>query len=506
MTIIVHRNRILANGFIEDESLEKFIKKNTVYQRKMTFGYDELWTGVKNVMFEGEKYFALPRNFPPSILRKYLEPEEREAVSQPEFVIPHKQVSIALNEGAVPRNDLQKDILDFLHGRAKYAAIAKKPRRALFADTDSGKTFTTISYVCETGLMPLIVCPDDRAIATWVEEFTKFTNITKDQIAIVKGRDRIDFTLKRKDQYKLVLLSGGTASAIFKAKDDAVLVDFFEQMQIGLKVYDELHMHLETTFNMEMTLVTHRTFYLTATNVKRLFGEQTILDNMTPPEDCVFQPPPVQKFEFTEIQYFTNPAEADQRGINKPGGFDALVYLNMLFNPKLPYRQMVLSKVIKPTMRYALKNISDSTNKIAILTKTNETGIAIGEYIAKEFPGLTIGYYNSKIAKMEDRVLEFEKDVIISTDKSFSGIINIPRLEVVINMTPITSEAHIKQIAGRLRKEPDKRRIFIQLVDFSFKKARNMMYRERVTMEPICTEMERVVVGKSSKAIEEEEE
>jgi ERCC4-related helicase len=96
--------------------------------------------------------------------------------------------------------------------------------------------------------------------------------------------------------------------------------------------------------------------------------------------------------------------------------------------------------------------------------------------------------------------------VIISTDRSFAGILNIPHLEVIINVTPVTSEAHIKQIAGRLRKEKDKRRIFIQLGDLSFKKARNMMYRERKVMEEVSISMDRITVGKPQKEVSEEDD
>jgi hypothetical protein len=505
MSIILHRNRMLVNGFRED-SLPEFIKKNTVFQKKITFGYDEMWTGIKDIVYEGEKYFALPRNFPSRFLYSYLENDEI-GVKKDDYYIPYRTCGIKMNPDAVPRNEMQVDILDFLAGRGQYKGIKDKPRRALFADTDSGKTFTTIKDICEKDVMSVIVCPDDRAIKTWIEEFQKFTDIKSEEIAVVKGRDRMRIVLKNKDKYKLVLLSNRTCSFIFKDKADDELLHFFEEMQIGRKVYDELHMGLECIFYMEMLLVTHSTFYLTATNIKRIHGEQVILDHMTPSEDCVYQPPPLQKFEYIEVGYHLNASADHSKGINKPNGFDALVYLKMLGQAQLDYKDWFLQKVLRPSLKLALKNLSDDTNRIAILTKTNESGEWIGEYIATEFPHLTIGYFNSKTAaKFDDRLPELDRNVIISTDRSFAGILNIPHLEVIINVTPVTSEAHIKQIAGRLRKEKDKRRIFIQLGDLSFKKARNMMYRERKVMEEVSISMDRITVGKPQKEVSEEDD
>jgi hypothetical protein len=414
-------------------------------------------------------------------------------------------VKIKMKPGVDFRDEIQREIYDFMIGANEYESLAHKPRRAIFADTDTGKTFLNIKLICETGLAPIIVCPDDRAIRTWTDEFLKFTEIDEKEIGVVKGVDSIPSIIKRKESIKVVLLSNRTASSIFKDEKDYLLVELFVHMGFGLKVYDELHMGLQTIFYMEMLLVSYRTFYLTATNSKRIWGEQKALDHMTPPPDCVWQPPPIPKFEYIEIAYFSNVPAALQKGINKPGGFDALAYLSMISAEENSiYGRWVLEKVVKPAMKFALKNLSEEGNKIAILTKTNESGEWIARYIAEEFPQLSIGFFNSKkAAKYEDRLPELEKNVIMSTDRSFAGIINIKALEIIINVTPVTAEAHVKQIAGRLRKEKDKRRMFIQLGDCTFKKARSMLQRERKTMEPVTVSMERITVGKAHKEVEE---
>lgn len=502
MSILIQRNRILVNDF-DESRIENFIKKNTVFNKKITFGYEELWVGIKDIVHEGEKYFALPREYPIELLHKYLN-EEPEIIKDTKYHIPYKTVDISLKDGVAPRTELQVELTEFLSGTDRYKDINRMARRALLADTGEGKTFLTINYIVNTKLFTVILCPDDRAIKTWVDEFVKFTDVSLAEIGIVKGADNLERIIKKKDNFKVVLVSSRTLSSLFKNKKDDEVLNFFEKMEFGLKVIDEIHLGLETTFNVEMTISTFRTFYLTATASKRVWGEQVILDNILPSGRCTYQQELVRKFEFIEVEYYSNCLKEHQKNINKPNGFDALVYLKMLTAQSLPYFDMFCKDVLRKAVKYSIKQLSYDRSKIAVLCKTNEAGEMFGKYLAQTFPDLSIGYFNSKIARMADRELELEKDIIISTDKSFAGIINIKGLEVIVNLTPITSKSHILQIAGRLRREEDKRRIFLQLADFSFKKARNMMYRERKIMEEVSISVDRVVLNKAIHVVEEE--
>jgi hypothetical protein len=421
--------------------------------------------------------------------------------------VPRGKVKIHLKEGVKARSELQVELAKFLYGEGPYEAIHDKPRRAMFVDTGEGKTFITISYICRTGHMTAIICPDDRAIVTWLEEFDKFTTMDLSQeVAVLKGKDSVKGILKNKPQYKLLMCSAPTLSNMFKEGDGNLVRQVFEELKISLKVVDEMHLKLQTIFNLEMNVVTYKTIYLTATDSRRIYGEQIILENMTPPDDCVYRQEKVEKFDFVEVQYYTNPAKEHQKGINKPNGFDALQYLKMLTNPEWSYFDWYCQKVVKPSIKFALKKLTSPSNKIAFITKTNESGDAIGAYIAQEFPNLTIGYFNSRISDMDKRMQETDRNVIITTDKSFSGIVNISCLEAIVNATPITSEAHLLQIAGRLRKEGDKRRIFMQLADFSFKKCRNMMYRERKILDEVSLTYTKFTVGKPSRSQVEEDD
>lgn len=504
MSVILQRNRILVRGF-EEDSFKAFVKNSTVFARKMTFGYDELWTAIGKVSYRGEEYYAIPRNYPPKYLMKHLLPESREVARDHDYFLTRGTCGLQMKPGVSPRSQLQETLADFLAGRGEYSHIREKPRRAVFVDTGEGKTFVTISYICSTNQMAAIICPDDRAISTWIEEFEKFSTIdAAREIAVVKGRDSIRQILKKRDQYRLMICSAPTLKSLFDDGAQDAVVELFDKMKISVKIIDEMHLRLQAIFALEMHVVTYRTLYLTATDSRRIYGEQRILENMTPNDECVYRQDKVEKFDFVEIQYYSNASKEHQKGINKPNGFDALAYLKMLTKPELPYFEWFCDFVLRKTLNYAIRHRTSAGNKIAIVAKTNDSGELIGEYIRKNYPDVTIGFFNSKIQDMDERMKETERDVIITTDKSFSGIINISLLEIIINLTPITSESHLLQIAGRLRKEGNKKRIFIQLADFTFKKCRNMIYRERKIMDPVSLSYTKFVVGKPSRGVEEE--
>jgi hypothetical protein len=492
--IIFQRNRILVSEIQEDLKSE-FIKNNTVFQKAMTFGYEEKWTAIAEVMYKDQPYIALPRNFPLKYLNKYLTDNER---LKDDYHIPYKKVPI--KNSFQPRDDVQVELLDFLIGRNQYKEINGKPRRALFADTGIGKTYLTLKFLCGFNYMGCIFCPDERALKTWKEEIAKFTNIEEHEIAIAQGRESLPKILKNKDKYKILLFSNKTASSMYDSNNVDEVISFFEQMEIAVKIFDEMHLHLRTIFFTDMYIVTFRTVYLTATNEMRIFGEQKVLNHMTPMEDCVYKQEDVPKFDFYKVVYYTNPPRMDKKGIEKIGGFDALQYLKFLLCERPKRTEFFWNMVLHPTFKKARKMLTDPVNhKIAFIAKTNEAGRWIGNKIEQNYPELSIGYFNSDIKKMELRELELDRQVIITTDKSFAGILNIYNLSVEIIATPITAPAHIKQIMGRLREEGNKRRIVFQLADCSFKSVKGMIYREVKLLEPICLSMNTIKVNEPEK-------
>lgn len=467
MAVILQPKRIIITEFKDDDCLSKFVRYVTVQDFDMFFNLSKEWTAAYETTYNGEPAIAVPRRFSTDFLNRVavMEPLTKESVFDP---IAYREFT----NNSDPRDDEQKEMLDFLLGRNKYKALSAKPRRGLFANTGTGKTFLTLKAAAELGMFVFINCPDEKAIMTWKQEIAKFTDILPEEIGVMKGRESLPKLMKNKERYKVVLGSAKTFSSLIIGNDFDIIQEFFTEMEFGLMVHDEVHLNIIVVFFLEMITSTKRTFYLTATPGRRIYKEGKILQSLLPAEDCVYEQDIKPRFEVYKCVYHSNPQKAEHiKGLKRPRGFDYLGYgKKYLFNEKLPYMLPYLEKVLLRVVKAARKALTNKEqNKIAILCKTKEENKIVAEFLIREFPELTVGIFNSDIEDMDLRFKETDAQLIVSTDRSFAGIINIPYLEAEIILHPITSDTHLLQIAGRIREAKGKRSLVYLLVDGSFK-------------------------------------
>ena len=492
-SVIIQPKRILIKDFYDDEAQGKFIRFNTITDHDMFFNLTKEWVSLYETEYKGEPVLAIPRRFPLEILSKFVNLKN---------YIKDKPV---LNYGSrniindfSPKSDDQKEIIDFLLGLDKYSKIKNKPRRGLFTETGSGKTFSTLKAIATESHFAFINCPDDKAILTWKQEIAKFTDILPEEIAVIVGRKSLDKIVEKKEQYKLVLGSSKTFSSLIASSDYAIIDAFFNDMEFSLIAHDESHLNLTVAFILEMITQPKRTYYLTATPGRRLYKESKLLENMMPSDDCIFRPDPVPRFIVRECVFYSNPQSPEHtKGVNKPRSFDYLHYSkHYLLNEKYPYKDVFLETVFKRILKAARKSITDKKlNKIAIVCKTKKENDLFAEYVAKEFPDLTLGVFNSDIEDMDERYEQTNAQIIITTDKSFAGIINIIKLEAIILLFPISSEQHLLQIAGRIRREPNKKDNVYIIADFSFKRISKTLYNAKRILEPYSLSYGRIVLN-----------
>jgi len=263
MTIIVQKNRILINGFDESRR-EDFVKTQKIFQPKMPIGWEEKWVSIyQNVKYEGKNYWAVARQTLPKDIIYHLGQDDRDVIRDDYHIKPRK-MQMKMREGFGPRNALQERLLDFMDREKSYSALKDKPRRAMIADTGEGKTFLTISSIIKNGKVAAILCPDERAIKTWLEEFLKFTEVSEsgDEFFVVQGKDSIQRAIKNKSKIKVVLFSEATIGAAFRSGSEGEILKIFEELGVGIKVIDELHLNLVSVFFTEMLIVTEQSGYL----------------------------------------------------------------------------------------------------------------------------------------------------------------------------------------------------------------------------------------------------
>lgn len=490
MAIIEQPKRILVTEFDDDNSLSKLIRFCTVTDMNLSFTITKEWVAAFETTYKGEKVLALPKRFSKEFLC---------TVTNVNDIIKDNTVwrgsTRQITNHANPKDNDQKIMLDFLLGRNKFAPIAKKGRRALFSETGSGKTYTTLKAIAEESHFAFINCPDDKAIMTWKQEIAKFTDIKEDEIGIIKGKESFKKVLKNKDKYKIVLGSSKSISAAISANNYVELEEFFHSMEFSLLIHDEAHLNIVVLFILEMIVQCKRTYYLTATPCRRLYKENKILDTLLPFESCIYQPEIIPRFTLRACKYYSNPVSPDHtKGLNKPRGFDFLAHGKYILHEKYPYKNIYLPLVMK-VFNAAYKQITDKVNnKIAIVCKTKLENDILYDYFSQNIKheNVTMGIFNSAIEDMDERFLQTNANLIFTTDKSMAGIINIENLEAIILLNPITSESHLRQIAGRIRKKEGKKSLFYIMADCSFTRASKALTDSARAMEELCISSEKV--------------
>ena len=463
-------------------SLACFIKLNTIIDLNLFFQISKEWVCLYETFYEGHPVIAIPRNFPLDLLSDFTNIRE---YTKEKIKLDYDSRTIKID--TEPRNAEQKKMLNFLLGRGTFSNLARKPRRGMFSDTGTGKTFTSLKAISEENHFAFINCPDDKAIMTWKYEISLFTDILPEEIFVIAGASSLNKFLKSKDKYKIVLASSKTFSSLIAKNQFSEIENFFKEARFSLIIHDESHLNLSVLFYIEMITNSKRTYYLTATPGRRIFKEEKLLNNLLPSEECIYSPEIIPRFDVRICKFWSNPKSSDHlKGVIKPRGIDYLSYgKKYLFNENLPYIRFFKNSILKKVVKASRKVLSDKNNKTAIICKTKDENYLIASMIQDLFPDLTVGVFNSDIDNMDERFKQTDCQIIITTDKSMAGIVNIKKLESIIFLYPITSETHLVQIVGRERVEENKKNFIYILADYSLgTRIRKSIYSVKQILEP----------------------
>lgn len=130
-------------------------------------------------------------------------------------------IDVNLKEEYPPRNDQVKLISDMM------GSLKKDVRVLLSAEAATGKTYCAIYAMCQFKVTTAIIVGKGTLINQWRDRLTKFTDLTNDDIGIVKSKD---FIYENK---KVVLIS--TDSFYNREFDERFLRNF------GFVIFDEHH-------------------------------------------------------------------------------------------------------------------------------------------------------------------------------------------------------------------------------------------------------------------------
>lgn len=409
---------------------------------------------------EGERYIVIPRGLKVNYLQYLFQDKELFINTKPD-----KKAKATYNCIVEPRDDKQKEAIDFLLGNNETSQNTTE--RMLCMKTGGGKTYCTINALSKLGYRSLVVVDQEKIMLQWKKEFLSFTDLTEDDIYLINGRQTLDKIRKMKVtqvQSKVFIATHQTLN-YYMTYNPILFKNAFDKIRIGTVVYDEAHCYVNSMFNLNFALNTELTVYLTATPNR---------SNLQ--EDKVYQKSleMVPKFGLEDkfndlyhniyyISYNSNPDHKTIARCQSTRGFNINAFSDYTINDTWDKFYDIILELVK------ICTAKEEYGKTAIILHKNEHILKLKEALEADFEGIDIGIFSSLIPSLKDREKELQKKIIISTDKSLGKAVDIKDLQFCIMTTPTSSPVLAEQTLGRLRKLDNRNVLYFDVTDVGFK-------------------------------------
>ena len=419
---------------------------------KNTFSYS-----FSAFLYDGDtKELILPRGFNLMELQKFF--PMRKFMDETNNVSEQLPVNFSLK--APPKDDVQTGAISFLINESLKQKFLSLP-------TGRGKTYCSIHYVFKTKKRPLVFVDQENLMEQWKNAILKFTNVTDDEIFFISGKSSIaklkKMSKSERANIKWFIAIHRTIASYIESEGTKELNDLFTLLGIGVKIYDEAHVEFKNTFFVD-GITDIESIYITATPSRSDPIENTVYRRM-------YETVPMFRLEDDEIENYHNiiiveynskPSLEDKARMKNQYGFNTNEWCKYILQED---NYILLTTIIAEILEKINKN---HDRKTAMLFHTNEGIEKLFVDFEEEFPNLEIGKFNSSIKDKKKRMEEWNKDIILTTDKSFGKAIDVANLQIVIDTIPYGSEVVTKQTIGRLRKIDDKEVFYVILVDVGF--------------------------------------
>lgn len=456
--IYVMPTRIIIQNYILNSNKE-FEHTLSVWD-KITYSYK-----FKCYLYDKEKKeLIIPGGYNLETLRNFF-PNEEFLDLREQKIPPRIVKGLSLNSN--PKNDLQINSINFLIGN-KYSKYQNQ--KMLSLNTGEGKTYCAINYIYRTSLFPIIFVDQDSLAKQWKESIIKFTNCEEKNIFILSGRDNFNKLNNMKndeiEDIKFVIAIHRTISSILNSEDGKKTIqDFFTNLQFGVKIFDEAHIEFQNIISIDC-LTDVPSIYLTATPERSNYNENRVYQNVFGGivrfNSNSINKNAIEKYHnviITKVNSQPNALTQTKMVTNR--GFS----VNNFFNYVTKDKKDFYFETIKNILDIALKN---GKRKTAIILHTIESVTIFLEMLKKIYPDLNISRFDGTVKKSDRNKVLTNSDIIVTTDVSFNKGIDVPDLEIVINLVPLSSRPKTEQMLGRLRKLENKEVFYFDVVDVGF--------------------------------------
>lgn len=455
--ITVYPTKIVIDNYVEG-SVPKLERSLSVFDKTI---YQYTFSGY--FVDEDTNQIIIPGGYR---LQKLMELFPRDQFIDKRLEVnPYREVSFSLR--FPPRDDLQKDAINFLQINSK--------QKFLCLPTGKGKTYCSIHYVFKSKKTPMVFVDQENLLEQWKDSILNFTTVKEEEIFIIKGKDSINkllkMTKKEVSKYKWFITIHRTISK-FLDEDFLNMEKLFNHLGIGVKLYDEAHVEMKNIVYVD-SLTNTESVYITATPKRSDPIENYVYGNIfhEVPKHIVVDDE--RYHNVIIVKYNSNPSLEDQENMINRYGFDANKWSKyILQDGKFENFYSMILKLINDVN-------GSRTKKLALLFHTMEGNGLLHESLVEDLPDMSIGRYDSSIKNKATKESQVDKDLFVTTDKTFGKAIDVKDLSVLINTVPFGSEVMSEQMLGRLRRLNGKEVYYIDCIDVGFERCRKQLNKRR---------------------------
>lgn len=374
----------------------------------------------------------------------------------------YKDMKYQFEEVTAPRDEDQRDVINFISGNPPYGSNIKNSQIFLVKKPGFGKSYCTGYGVGVLGMKTLIIIHRDNLRTQWYgslvnmngypEQRVFVIDSVNDAVAIANGEYRPDA-----DIYLVTHMT--IHAALQRLGDMEAMSGLTRNLGIGMKVIDEAHLYFRSTLAIDCMFNVKRNLYLTATDGR---------SNKS--EDAIFR----QVFSNTE--FYKRAIEMDEKHPSrwvdyitvfidthvKKGLYQYRVAPGGRMSP-VTYGKFVIKhdksqthfKVCAEILRQIFEEDKDA--KVLVFLPLIDLCMEGAYFFAQKlnyddsFPmDLNIKTVHSRNS-VEENELNKRADVIVTTVQSLGTGSDIKGVTSIINCTPLVSKINCEQILGRIR-------------------------------------------------------
>ena len=447
----------------DDRAIEKYCSTDRTYFQKYTKPIAMMCDKTRNVLYAARGCSV-----------NWLEARYGEkAIEMP--VSPGSPMSKKYKTTSPPKNEFQKEAIQFLNGDGEYSQVYKIRQVGLNVEPGFGKTYCAVAAAINRGKKTLILVPNNLIKNQWVQTIHDRTNIPDERVLVLSSSKMIKDHIvnAKKIREDIFIMTDGLFSSYLKANGFDDTKRMIEKMSVGTKIIDEAHLRLEAVMKIEFICNVERNYYLTATFSRSNPAEVKLFKR-------IFANVPMYRKDKKDIEKNVVYIQARFRGwadsyaVNRISelktnqAFGYLMYetrtgwfSNLDFGAMTNMESVLMSVVCDAFGR--------AEGKMLITVGLVEIVDKIAKYMEKSYSDKKVGKVYHLNDKEENERIKQECDIIISTIGSFGTGADVPGLRHVINLEPFSSKVTTNQIMGRLRPFDDgSESYFYDMVDVDF--------------------------------------